>query len=111
MDQTLFALPILPGKSEAARAFLAELEGERKGQYATSEGRLGLTKEVWAIQPGPQGEMYLCYFVAADVGQVGAALAASQETFDVWFNTQMAETAGPNRGSRNPSEIVADYRA
>ena len=44
MDQTLFALPILPGKTEAARAFLTELEGERKGQFATSQGRLALTK-------------------------------------------------------------------
>jgi hypothetical protein len=30
MDQTVFALPILPGKTDAARAFLTELVGERK---------------------------------------------------------------------------------
>ena len=38
MDQTLFALPILPGQTDAARAFLGELEGERKGQYAPARG-------------------------------------------------------------------------
>jgi hypothetical protein len=30
MDQALFALPILPGKTEAARAFLHEQNGPRK---------------------------------------------------------------------------------
>ena len=65
MDQTLFALPILAGKTAAARAFLAELEGGRKGQYAASERRLGLTREVWAIQPTPQGDLYVVYFAAS----------------------------------------------
>lgn len=109
MKQRLFAVPILPGKSEQARAFLRALAGERKAEFAACEQRLGVTREVWAIQPGPQGEMYLCYFAAADVEQVGAALAASQEAFDAWFKAQMAETAGPNWGGRNPSEILADF--
>ncbi len=55
MDQTLFALPIISGKTDVARAFLRALEGERKGQYAASEERLGLTKEVGAVQAGPRG--------------------------------------------------------
>jgi hypothetical protein len=46
MDQALFALPILPGQTAAARAFMRGLEGERKGEYARSERHLGLTKEV-----------------------------------------------------------------
>ena len=37
MDQTIFALPILPGQAAAARAFLTELAGPRKGRYAASE--------------------------------------------------------------------------
>ena len=37
MDRTCFVLPLLAGKTEAARAFLRELEGERKPAYAASE--------------------------------------------------------------------------
>src|SRR5215204_5117748 len=85
MDQTLFALPILPGKAEAARAFLTELEGPRQGQYAASEQRLGLTKEVWAIQQTPTGELYVVYFAGEDIGMAFGMFAASRDAFDVWF--------------------------
>jgi hypothetical protein len=107
--QTLFALPILPGKTEQARAFLRALEDGRKDQFAACEKRLGVTKEVWAIQSGPQGDMLICYFAAADVEQVAAAFTASEEEFDVWFNAQLAETTGPAWGASRPSEIVADF--
>ena len=55
MEYALFALPIQSGKSDAARAFLGELEGQRKADYAASEERLGITKEVWALQQSPHG--------------------------------------------------------
>jgi hypothetical protein len=111
MEQRLFAIPILPGKTEQARDFLRALEGQRKAEFAACEARLGVTKEVWAIQPGPEGDMYLCYFAAVDVGQVAAAFTASDDAFDVWFNGQLVETAGPGWGDQHRSEIVADYGA
>ncbi len=109
MNQTLFALPILPGKTEQARVFLRALGGERKEEFAACEARLGVTNEVWAIQSGPQRDMLICYFAAADVRQVAAEFTASPDRFDVWFNAQVADVAGPNWGSGHPSEIIADY--
>jgi hypothetical protein len=114
MDQTLFALPILPGKSDAARAFLVELEGERKGQYATSEGRLGLTKEVWAIQAGPQGDLFVVYFAGESIAEAFRRFAGSQDAFDVWFKGRVKETTGADLNSPPPgpmSEILSDFRA
>jgi hypothetical protein len=114
MDQTLFALPILPGKTGAARAFLAELEGERKGQYATSEGRLGLTKEVWAIQPGPQGALYVVYFAGRSIADAFRVFAASRDDFDVWFKERVKETTGADLNTPPPgpmSEILSDFQA
>jgi hypothetical protein len=64
MEKTLFALPILPGKTEAARSFLKELEGARKEQYAVSERRLGVVEEVWAIQPTGPGDLFVVYVAA-----------------------------------------------
>jgi hypothetical protein len=55
--------------------------------------------------------MYLCYFAAADVGQVAAAFGTSEDAFDVWFNGQLKETAGPAWGDQHRSEIVADFDA
>ncbi len=114
MDQTLFALPILPGKTDAARAFLTELEGARKGQYTISEGRLGLTKEVWAIQPGPQGDLYVVYFAGANIAEAFGKFAASRDAFDVWFKTRVQETTGADLNTPPPgpmSEILSDFHA
>ena len=114
MDQTLFALPILPNKTEAARAFLQELEGERKGQYAASEQRLGLVKEVWAIQQGPQGALYVVYFAGDNIGRAFQQFAASQDDFDRWFKRQVLETTGADLNTPPPgpmSEILSDYEA
>jgi len=114
MDQTLFALPILPGQTEAARAFLRELEGPRKGQYAISEGRLGLTKEVWAIQAGPQGDLYVVYFAGTDIGRAFQLFAASADEFDRWFKDQVRATTGADLNTPPPgpmSEILSDFQA
>jgi hypothetical protein len=114
MDQTLFALPILPGKSAAARAFLSELEGERKGAYATSEARLGLTKEVWAIQAGPQGDLFVVYFAGRSIADAFGTFAASRDAFDVWFKERVKETTGADLNSPPPgpmSEILSDFQA
>ena len=114
MDQTLFTLPVLPGKTDAARAFLTELEGERKGQYAASEGKLGLTKEVWAIQPGPQGDLYVVYFAGESIAEAFRKFAASHDEFDVWFKERAQETTGADLNTPPPgpmSEILSDFQA
>jgi hypothetical protein len=113
VDQTLFALPILPGQTEAGRAFLRELEGPRKEQYAASEGRLGLTKEVWAIQAGPQGDLYVVYFAGADIAGAFRQFAASQDEFDKWFKDRVLATTGADLNTPPPgpmSEILSDFQ-
>jgi len=114
MDRTLFALPLLAGKTEAARAFLRELEGERKAAYAASEARLGLTKEVWALQTLPGGDAYVVYFEGADVPGAFRRFAASQDAFDRWFKDRVRETTGADLDTPPPgpmSEILSVYEA
>jgi len=114
MDQALVALPILAGQADAARAFLRELAGGRQAAYAASERRLGVTKEVWALQPAPQGDLYVVYVAGQDIGRIFREFAASQDEFDHWFKQQVQATTGidlnaPPAGPR--SEILADYQA
>jgi hypothetical protein len=114
MDRTLFALPLLAGKTEAARAFLRELEGERQAAYAASEARLGLTKEVWALQALPEGGSYVVYFEGADVPGAFRQFAASQDAFDRWFKDRVRETTGADLNTPPPgpmSEILSVYEA
>src|SRR4051812_7328535 len=67
MDQTLFTLPILPGKTAAARAFLQELGGPRKADLAACGQSAGIAREVWAIQQAPQGDCFVAYMAGDDL--------------------------------------------
>jgi hypothetical protein len=114
MQYALFALPIKSGKSEAARAFLQELEGERKTDYAASQQRLRITKEVWAIQQSPMGDLFVVFFQSADIPDAIAQFVASRDAFDLWFKQHVNDTTGvdlnvPPAGAL--SEILSVYEA
>ena len=98
MEHALFALPIQAGKTDAAREFLQQLEGERKGQYATSEQRLGITKEVWALQQSPMGDLFVVFFQSPNIGSSLSQFVASQDEFDQWV--QAAGERDRGRGSQ-----------
>lgn len=114
MDQGLFALPILPGKTEAARAFLHELEGPRKQDLAVCDQSVGVVKETWALQQMPQGDLLIAYFVAEDMAQAFTEFAASQGEFERWVKQQLQEVTGADFNAP-PSEpisvILSDYQA
>lgn len=114
MDQTLFALPILPGKTEAARAFLQEVKGSRLQELAACGQSMGIDREVWAIQQTPQGDMYIAYITGDNIAEAFTQFAASQTEFDRWFKQQLQETTGAdmNTPPSGPiSEILADTMA
>ncbi|MDF3018592.1 MAG: hypothetical protein K0R44_3817 [Thermomicrobiales bacterium] len=114
MDQALFTLPILPGKTEAARAFLQEMDGPRKQELAACGKSVGVTKEVWAIQQTPQGDMYVAYITGEDIAHAFTQLAASESEFDRWFKQQMQATTGADLNTPPPgpiSEILTEVEA
>jgi hypothetical protein len=114
MEQTLFALPILPGKTEAARTFLQELGSRRLHELAACGQGVGIVREVWALQQTPQGDLVVAYLVGEDLAHGFAVFAASQDPFDVWFKQQVQETTGADLNTPPPgpiSEILADTGA
>ena len=114
MEYALFALPIQSGKSEAARAFLRELEQERKSQYAASERRLEINKEVWAIQQSPMGELFVVFFQGADIAAAVGKFVASQDEFDLWFKRRMADCTGVDLNdppAMTLPELLSSYNA
>jgi hypothetical protein len=114
MDQALFTLPILPGKTAAARAFLEELGGPRKADLASCGDSVGMVKEMWALQQTPQGDMYVAYLAGEDLAHAFREFAASQSEFDVWFKQCVQETTGADLNTPPPgpiSEILADTAA
>ena len=114
MEYALFALPIHSDRAEAARAFLHELEGARKSQYAVSEQRLGITKEVWAVQQTPSGQVFAVFFQSDNIGAAVSQFVGSQDAFDQWFKAEVRATTGVdlNEAPSGPlSEILSVYDA
>lgn len=114
MDQTLFALPILPGKTEIARAFLQEMNGARKQQWDACVQGVGIAKEIWALQQTPRGDLFVVYMAGGNIAQAFAQLAASQDEFDRWVKQQVQATTGADLNTPPPgplSEILADCEA
>ncbi|HVB63970.1 MAG TPA: DUF6176 family protein [Nitrolancea sp.] len=112
MDQIGFTLPVMPGKSEDARAFFQELERSRKQEYSASERRIGVTKELWFLQQTPQGDVLVAYIESPDAAKALQHFAQSQDAFDQWFKRGLAAVTGVDLNNPPPwplSEQVSNY--
>jgi hypothetical protein len=94
MVPVCLVFPILPGKTEAARAMHVDLETTRKPDYARSEKRLGIDKEYWYIASLPSGDQLVGYFEVEDLDPVLNAFIASTDPFDLWFKKSLADVTG-----------------
>lgn len=115
MDQICLVLPILPGKTEAARAFQRELDTDRKADYDRSERRIGISKEVWYIASVPGGDQLIGYMESSDFNQALQQFVASRDEFDGWFKRRIAEVTGVDMDNLPPDmqlpELVSRYEA
>jgi hypothetical protein len=94
MDHICLVLPILPGNTENAREFMRELENENKADYAASEERIGITKELWYLAQVPGGDQLVAYMESPDFGNALRLFSQSQDDFDLWFKRRLAEATG-----------------
>ncbi len=85
MPSTVFAVPILPGKTDAWKQAITELSGARKDDYLKSRQRHGIHQETVALQQTPHGDFAVVYMVADDLSQVMPNFASSSDPFDQWF--------------------------
>jgi len=99
MDQVCFALPVISGKTEDARAFFKELEASRKTEFARSEERIGIPKESWYLQQTPMGDLLIGYMESPDFARALDLFASSRDEFDIWFKRRLAEVTGADLNS------------
>jgi hypothetical protein len=112
MEQVGFALPVIPGQSDAARRFFTELEMERKQEYVTSERRIGVSHELWFLQPTPNGDLLVAYIESPDAANALRLFSQSQDAFDQWFKQQLAAVTGVDLNNPPPwplSERLSTY--
>ena len=96
MDQVCFALPVVDGQTQVARAFFSELEHQRKDEFDRSERRIGIGKESWYLQQTPNGDLLIGYMESPDFARALGLFAQSRDPFDLWFKQRLAEATGVN---------------
>lgn len=94
MDHMCLALPVLAGKSGVARDFMRQLDGARGAEFAASEQRIGIGKELWYLAQLPSGDHLIGYMEAADFNRALTLFVASRDAFDMWFKERMCEVTG-----------------
>src|SRR3954447_20835188 len=94
MEQVCLVLPVQHGHSDDARDFMRELEASRKPDYAQSEQRIGITKEVWFIAATGGEDALIGYMQTGEFANALGLFSASQDDFDPWFKRRMADCTG-----------------
>jgi hypothetical protein len=94
MEQICLVIPVHAGRADDAREFMRELEASRKGEYARSEQRIGITKEVWFLAQADGGEAMVAYMETSDFPNALRLFSESQDEFDVWFKRRLADATG-----------------
>jgi hypothetical protein len=105
--------PILPGKEEAARAWIREIQGPRKDGFDAMQRRSEIARETLTLQTTPMGSFMLVWF-DGDVEKAFGEVAAGQDEFTVWHRAQLRDVTGldlsqPDEGP--PPELLLDWRA
>ena len=97
------AVPLSAGKRDDWDAWMAELKGPRKDEFADMNRRVGLTEHRAYLQPMPDGSYLVLVVVEGDdAGSFLEKLAASDHEFDRWFLQNVAEVHEQDPSSPPP---------
>jgi len=87
---TISVAPVSDGRLEDWRAFHAELSGPRRIEWAQSQRRRGVTRQVISLAADGDRHLAVVYSEAADPARA-AALPDGDDPFDSWFSEQMSD--------------------
>jgi hypothetical protein len=93
---------------------MRELEVARKADYAASERRIGISKEVWFLAPLSDSGQLVGYMESDDFNTSLGQFVQSQEEFDLWFKRRLADCTGLdlNTPPAGPMpELLSSYSA
>jgi hypothetical protein len=86
-----FAVPLLPGKAEALRAWAREAFDSRRQELTESRRALGQTREEVFLNASPAGDVGVAYLEGKDPIEANREFAASSTPYDRWFKDSLKE--------------------
>src|SRR5687767_2924902 len=87
------AFPILPGKTEEWREFVAELKGNRSRDFAESRRRAGVRERTF-LQSTPMGDLVIVTIEGDDPAGAFQKVIEQDDEFTRWFNEQAKRLHG-----------------
>jgi hypothetical protein len=102
-----FCAPVMPGATDAGRAFAKEVE-RRRDEHAASRRALGITHETVVLNHGPQGDVIAVYLEGDDPVEGNRRFAASRSDYDVWFKDQCTRVFPPEIDFNQPVPPVKE---
>ncbi len=111
MQAVAFALPVLPGRTEAERAALAACwVGARREAHRDARRRAGITREAVWLQPTGGGDVAVVLLEADDLQQAATVLGTSPDPFDRWFREHVLLVHGIALAEGLPTpELLLDF--
>jgi hypothetical protein len=111
MQSVAFAVPLLPGQTEANRTALTSCwTGARREAFQDARRRAGIVREAVWIQPTPRGDVGVVYVEADDLAAAFTMLGTSSEPFDRWFRDHVRRVQGVALEHLFPTtELVLDF--
>jgi hypothetical protein len=85
--------PILPGKTDAWREFIAELNGARHADYVASRTAAGVRERAF-FQPTPMGDFVVLTLEGDDPQGSFVKIAHGTDEFSTWFKAQVKDVHG-----------------
>jgi len=108
------AVPIIPNKVEAWKAWIRECMETRREEFDAFNERMELTlHRVWLTQ-GREGPLAIVVFDGPGAEDFVQKLARSNESFDQWFRGRITEYHGVDFSKPNVvprSEMYVDWHA
>jgi Family of unknown function (DUF6176) len=114
MECITWCVPILPGKLEAWKQFIAELTGPQQEEYHNSRERMSVAREVVSHMATPEGDFACLFLEGENIAKALQAVAASDVPFDQWFREKIGEIHGLTPEMLQgplPVTLHLDYRA
>jgi hypothetical protein len=104
------AFPILPGKTDAWRSWMDEINGSRREQFDESRRNAGVHERTF-LQSTPMGDVVIVTLEGDDPGRAFGKMLGSGDEFATWFASKAKEIHGVDLTQRQVvsiPELVVD---